>query len=119
MSILEAPTVIKDTIVDQPPFTCFGRQKRATTSRVNFVLISGLDESAVDVSDDVAYLQIERFVGSVEARKIWRDWLSWEAFGQPQMDKDLKSGLPIGYRVRYKDADGNISAWSSWTKVVP
>lgn len=120
VSSLEIPSIV--TVVPRAPIAqlTLSDDDRRTSVIVGVPLYS---ETFYDLRDVVTQYQIERYVRNPTNKSIWVDWTRVGDRHQRHVntkdrlvwDRDIATGVPYGYRVRFRTAFDNASLWSEWT----
>jgi len=113
-SVPKSPQLTSKTLLLAKQFT-FSEDPPVT------VVISIVVESvsSEDMSDVVEECQVERYVSTTEATRLIRDWMSVDRTIGSLLDEKLRGGLVYGYRVRWRDSDGEVGPWSDWALITP
>lgn len=124
MATMKAPELFSTSFTlarhPAPLYIMGGKPVGERTPRfyVVYVSISGLDDADQNIADEIYKVQIERYVGSVENVKTWKDWTELSQLDQPLPDFCAIFGDEVFYRARYMDSAGTIYGWSDWSSLL-
>lgn len=113
-------TVEVNSLLTVIPRTPLVITKTYDSQSVHEVAVPLYSHSFFDLRDIVDQYQVERYEGSPANRQIWVDWTHTRGYGTRERvhwDRAVRPGITYGYRVRFRTAFDNASAWSEWRTI--
>jgi hypothetical protein len=111
-SSVTVPSLV--TVIPQTPL---GRVIQDGSILRHEIAVPLYSKSFYDLREIVTQYQVERYEGSPGNRTILYDWTNaglWGTRERVHQIRGIRSGVPYGYRVRFRSSFDHASPWSSW-----